>query len=107
VSLFPFYKPFILTLFIMNIIPLGSRILVKPLKEEEKTSSGIVLPDTIDKEKKAEGEIIALGNGEKLAKLNLKPGMKVLFKKWGGEEVKNNGEDYKILNHDDVIAIIE
>lgn len=91
----------------MNIRPLGDRLLVKPLKEEEKTISGIILPDTVDKEKKAEGEIIAIGNGEKLAKLSLSVGMKVLFKKWGGEEVKMNDEEYKILDHGDVIAIIE
>ena len=84
----------------MNVKPIGDRLLVKPIKEEEMTASGIVLPDTVDKEKKAEGEIIALGNGEKLTKLGLTVGMKVLFKKWGGEE-------YKILNHDDVIAIVE
>ena len=53
----------------MSIRPLGDRVLVKPLKEEEITKSGIVLPDTLDKEKKTEGEIIALGEGEKLAKL--------------------------------------
>lgn len=91
----------------MNIRPLGDRILVKPFKEEEVTASGIVLPDTIDKEKKAEGEIIVLGNGEKLAKLNLSVAMKVMFKKWGGDEITSDGEDYKILNHDDVIAVIE
>jgi chaperonin GroES len=91
----------------MNIKPLGDRLLVKPIKEEEVTASGIVLPDTVDKEKKAEGEIIALGNGEKLLKLNLSVGQKVLFKKWGGEEIKSEGEDYKILNHDDVMAVIE
>ncbi len=91
----------------MNIRPIGDRILVKPLAEEEVTSSGIVLPDTVDKEKKAEGEIIAIGNGEKLAKLNLSVGMKVLFKKWGGEEVKAKEEEYKILDHNDVIAVLE
>lgn len=91
----------------MSIRPLGDRILVKPLKEEEVTKSGIVLPDTVDKEKKAEGEIVALGNGEKLTKLELKPGMKVLFKKWGGEEVKVEGVDHKILDHEDVVAVIE
>lgn len=91
----------------MNIKPLGNRLLVKPIKEEEITKSGIVLPDTVDKEKKAEGEIISLGNGEKLAKLNLSAGQKVLFKKWGGEEVKVEGEDYKILDHEDVMAVIE
>ncbi len=90
----------------MNIKPIGDRVLVKPCKEEEVTASGIVLPDTVDKEKKAEGEIVALGNGEDLAKLGLVVGMKVLFKKWGGEEVTSDGEDYKILNHDDVVAVI-
>lgn len=90
----------------MNIKPLGDRVLVKPIKEEEVTASGIVLPDTVDKEKKAEGEIIAIGNGEDLAKLNLQVGQKVLFKKWGGEEVKSGGEEYKILNHDDLVAVI-
>ena len=91
----------------MNIRPLGDRILVKSQAEEEKTASGIFLPDTVDKEKKAEGQIIALGNGEKLAKLGLSVGMKVLFKKWGGEEVKMNDEEYKILDHVDVIAVVE
>ncbi len=91
----------------MSIRPLGDRVLVKPLKEEEITKSGIVLPDTVDKEKKAEGEIVALGNGEKLLKLNLQTGMKVLFKKWGGEEVKVSGVDHKILDHEDIVAVIE
>ena len=91
----------------MSIRPLGDRVLVKPLKEEEVTKSGIVLPDTVDKEKKAEGEIVALGQGEKLAKLELKPGMKVLFKKWGGEEVKVDGTDHKILDHEEIVAVIE
>ncbi len=91
----------------MSIRPLGDRVLVKPLKEEEVTKSGIVLPDTVDKEKKAEGEIIALGNGDKLAALKLTVGMKVLFKKWGGEEVKVAGDECKILDHEDVIAVIE
>jgi len=91
----------------MNIRPLGDRILVKPQAEEEKTASGIFLPDTVDKEKKAEGEIIALGNGEKLAKLGLTAGMKVLFKKWGGEEIKIGDVEYKILDSVDVIAVVE
>ena len=91
----------------MNIRPLGDRILVKPQLEEEKTLSGIILPETLDKEKKAEGEIIALGNGEKLAKLDLAVGMKVLFKKWGGEEIKIGDVEYKILDSVDVIAVVE
>ncbi len=95
----------------MNIKPLGNRVLVKPNMEEEVTVSGIVLPDTMDKEKKAEGSIVALGNGEELAKLNLNIGDKVLFEKWGGEEVKvGKGKeevDYKILPHDKILAVVE
>ena len=75
------------------------------------TASGIVLPDTVDKEKKAEGIIVALGNGEDLTKLGLKVGQKVLFEKWGGEDVKTGkGKDemeYKILAHDKILAVIE
>lgn len=85
----------------MNIKPLGDRVLVKPAKEQEVTASGIVLPTNADKEKKAEGEIVAVGNGEAIARLNLKIGDKVLFKKWGGEEIKVGSgsaeETYKIL----------
>ena len=91
----------------MNIKPLGDRVLVKPFEEEKMTESGIVLPDTVDKEKKAEGEIIALGNGEKLAKLNLQAGNKVLFEKWGGEEIKIGKDEYKILPHDKILAVVE
>ena len=100
----------------MNIKPLGDRILVKPKKEEEVTASGIVLPDTVDKEKKAEGEIVAVGNGDAIAKLGLVVGVKVLFKKSGGEEVKmgkgRDEETYKILfvssdDKSDVVAIVE
>ncbi|HLD31550.1 MAG TPA: co-chaperone GroES [Patescibacteria group bacterium] len=91
----------------MNIQPLGERVLIKPIKEEEVTASGIVLPDTVEKEKKAEGEVIALGNGEKLAKLGLKPGMVVLFEKWGGEEVEKDGVEYKILDQEKILAIVE
>ncbi len=91
----------------MSIRPLGDRVLVKPLKEEEVTKSGIVLPDTVDKEKKTEGEIIALGDGEKLSKLNLKVGMKVLFKKGWDDDITVDGEEYKVLDHDNVVAVIE
>ncbi|MFH1789778.1 MAG: co-chaperone GroES [bacterium] len=95
----------------MNIKPLGDRVLVKPQEEEFTTASGIVLPDTMDKEKKAQGEIIALGAGEKLAKFNLKVGDIVIYEKWGGEEVKiGRGVDeveYKILPHDKILALVE
>ncbi len=90
----------------MKLQPLGDRVIVKQLKQEEVTASGIVLPDTVDKEKKAEGEVIALGNGEKLAKLNLKVSDVVLFGKYSGDDVEYEDVDYKILNHDDVLAVV-
>jgi len=101
----------------MNIKPLGDRILVQPKKEEETTVSGIVLPETMNKEKKAEGTIVAVGNGENIAKLGLKVGDRILYKKWGGEDFKTGrGKDeveYKILyvgkeeDKSDAIAIVE
>jgi len=91
----------------MNIKPLGDRVLVKPKLEEEVTESGIVLPDTVEKEKKAEGEVAAIGNGEKVAKLGLNIGDAVIFEKWGGEEVEVGGTDHKILDHDKILAIIK
>lgn len=90
----------------MKLKPLGNRVIVLPLTEEEKTSSGIILPDTVDKEKKAEGKIIAIGDGEKIKKLNLKEGDRVLFGKYAGEEVKVDDTDYKILSDEDVLAIV-
>lgn len=96
----------------MNIKPLGDHIVVKPKKEAEITASGIVLPDTVDKEKKAEGEIVAVGPGKMLengqrASMEVKIGQTVLYKKWGGDEVKVGDEDYKIISQEDVLAIIE
>jgi len=96
----------------MNIRPLGGRVLVKPVKEEEVTKSGIVLPDTVDKEKKMEGEVLAVGpgkileNGER-AKMEVKVGDKVLFEKWGGEEVKMDGAEYKIVDAEKILAVLE
>ena len=90
----------------MNLKPLGDRVIVKPLEEEEVTAAGIVLPDTA-KEKKAEGQVIAVGNGEKIVKLGLKKGDKVLYGKYAGEEVKIGKEEYKILGHEDVLAVVE
>lgn len=100
-----------------TIRPLGDRILVKPAKEEVVTASGIVLPETVDKEKKAQGVIVALGNGDVVSKLGLKIGDKLLYKKWGGEEIKmgkgSEEVEYKILyvgkdeDKSDVVAIIE
>lgn len=92
----------------MDVKPLGDRVLVKPMTEEETTSSGIVLPDTVDKEKKAEGEIIAIGEGEKIQKLSLSVGDKVVFGKYAGDDIKlDEDEEFKFLNHDDILAVIK
>ncbi len=95
----------------MKIRPLNDRILVKRLEEEEKTAGGIIIPDSA-KEKPAEGEIIAVGSGklndagERVA-VDLKVGDRVLFSKYGGTDVKLDGEDYLIMREDDILGVIE
>jgi chaperonin GroES len=91
----------------MKLKPLGNRVVIQPISEEETTKSGIILPDTVDKEKKAEGKVIAIGDGEKIKKLGLKEGDRVLFGKYAGEEVKVDDVEYKILSDEDVLAVIE
>ncbi len=94
----------------MNIKPLGDRVVVKVLQGEEKTKSGIVLPDTA-KEKPQEGEVLAVGsgrtleNGQKLA-MEVSVGDRVIFSKYGGTEVKSEGEEYLILSERDILATI-
>jgi len=90
----------------MKLKPLGNRVVVEPLTEEETTKSGIILPDTIDKEKKAEGKILAIGDGEKIKALGLKEGDTVLFGKYAGEDVKVGETEYKILSDEDVLAVV-
>ena len=90
----------------MKLKPLGNRVVVEPFTEEETTKSGIILPDTVDKEKKAEGKILAIGDGEKIQKLGLKEGDTVLFGKYAGEEVKVADTEYKILSDEDVLAVV-
>jgi chaperonin GroES len=94
-----------------TIRPLGDRALVEPFQEEQVTSFGIVLPDSVGKEKKGHGKIVAIGTGEEITKLNLKIGDVVVFEKWGGEEVKvgkrAEEKEFKILNHDKILAVIE
>lgn len=94
----------------MNIIPLGERIVLKVLESEEKTKSGIVLPDTA-KEKPQMGKILAVGSGKILdngqkVPLEVKVGDQVLFAKYAGTEVKLDGEEYMVLKENDVLAII-
>ncbi|HYC80004.1 MAG TPA: co-chaperone GroES [Candidatus Binatia bacterium] len=91
----------------MNIKPLGDRIVVKPIEMQETTASGIVLPDTIEKEKKAQGEVVAIGEGEKIQKLNLKVGDKVIYGKYSGDEVEVEKVEYKILKDEEVLAVMQ
>ncbi|HPS65870.1 MAG TPA: co-chaperone GroES [Ignavibacteria bacterium] len=94
----------------MKLKPLADRILVKAAPAEEKTASGIIIPDTA-KEKPMQGEIIAVGKGKltedgKLIPLELKVGDKVLYGKYSGTEVTIDGEEYLIMREADVYAII-
>ncbi len=94
-----------------KIRPLGDRILVKRIKEEEKTKGGIIIPDTA-KEKPQEGKVVAVGRGKKtdegkVIPLDVKAGDKVLFSKYGGSEVKVEGDDLLILREDDILGVLE
>jgi len=94
----------------VNITPLGERIVIKVLESEERTKSGILIPDTA-KEKPQMGEVKAVGtgkmleNGQKVA-LDVKVGDKVLFAKYAGTEVKLDGEEFMVLKESDVLAIV-
>lgn len=91
--------------------PLGERVVIKVLEREEKTASGIVLPDTA-KEKPQKGEIVAVGtgklldNGQRVA-LEVKVGDRVIFAKYAGTEIKIDGAEYLILTDRDILAIVE
>lgn len=91
----------------MQIKPLGDRVLVKPERSEEVTKSGIVLPDTTEKEKKEQGTVMAVGEGEKIKKLKLKIGDKVLFGKYSGDEVEMDKVEYKFLKDEDILGIVQ
>jgi chaperonin GroES len=93
-----------------NIKPLGDHVLVKPVKQEEKTNSGIYLPDSA-KDKPQEGEVLAVGSGKYiegvLKPLEVKVGDKVIYTKYGGDEIKVDGEELKLVSESDILAIIE
>ena len=91
--------------------PLGDRVLVKRVEEEQKTKGGIIIPDTA-KEKPQEGEIIAVGPGArdengKVQPLDVKTGDRVLFGKWSGTEIKLEGEDLLIMKESDILGVLE
>ena len=91
--------------------PLGDRVLVKRVEEEEKTKGGIIIPDTA-KEKPQEGEVIAVGPGVRDAQGQLhapdvKAGDRVVFGKWSGSEIKIDGSDFLVMKESDIIGVIE
>ncbi|MFN2427341.1 MAG: co-chaperone GroES [Candidatus Binatia bacterium] len=95
----------------MNIRPLYDRILVRRVKEEEKTAGGLYIPDTA-KEKPQEGKVVATGEGRrgddgKLQKLTVKKGDRILFGKYSGSEVTLDGTEHLIMREDDVLGILE
>lgn len=95
----------------MEIKPLGDRVLIQPIKEEDVTSFGLVLPDTIDKDKKMEGIVVAVGPGKMLdsgerTQMTVKVGDTVLFKSWGGDLVELEKKTFKIISQEDILAII-
>jgi chaperonin GroES len=95
----------------MKFRPLHDRVVVRRLEADERTKSGIIIPDTA-KEKPSEGEVIAVGPGGrdeagKLVPLDVKAGDKVLFGKWSGTEVKIDGEDLIIMKESDILGVLE
>ena len=90
--------------------PLGSKVVVEPLQKDEMTKSGIYIPETA-KEKPQEGKVLAVGPGKyidgKLIPLDVKVGEKVLFSKYGGDEIKLESKELKVIDESDILAIIE
>lgn len=96
----------------LKVHPLGDRIVVKAITKEEMTQSGLYLPDTVNKEKPEEGEVIAVGPGRmtddgKRVACEVKVGDKVLFSKYGPTEIKLNEEDLLVLSENDILAVIK
>jgi chaperonin GroES len=95
----------------MKIRPLQDRVILKRIPEEEKSKGGIIIPDTA-KEKPLEGQVVAVGNGKllkdgTLRPLGIKPGDRVLFIKYAGNEVRLNDEEHLMLREEDILAVIE
>ena len=96
----------------MNIIPISDHVLIEPIKGEEKSKGGILLPQTAEKERPEQGKIIAAGPGKKdetgkIIPLEVKPGDKVLFTKYGPNEIKVDDQEYLIAKEEDILAILE
>ena len=89
----------------INFKPLADRVLVEPSAAEEKTSSGIIIPDTA-KEKPQKGKIVAVGNGTKDEKITVKVGETILYGKYSGTEINIDGTDYLIMKESDIFGIV-
>ena len=94
----------------MNITPLFDNVLIQPVEAQSKTASGIILPDSV-KEKPQIGTVKAIGKGKtdkdgKLIPMVIKVGDKVMYKKWGGNEVKIDGEEWTLVSQEDILAIV-
>jgi len=95
----------------MNLKPLSDHVIVKPMAENEVTKSGIVLPDTVDKERPEKGEVMAVGPGKLLdsgqrSAMGVKVGDKVMFKKYSPDEIKVDDKEYLVISEGDILAII-
>ena len=96
----------------MKLRPLNDRLIVKPLPKEEVTKSGIILPETLDKERSEQGEVVAIGPGKllddgKRSVMDVKVGDKVMFKKYAPDEIKLEDQEYLVISEYDVLAVLE
>jgi chaperonin GroES len=96
----------------MKILPLSDHILIEPICREEKTESGILLPETAEKERSEQGKVVAVGPGKKtsdgkIIPMEVKEGQKVLFNKYGPNEIKVDKKEYLIAKEEDILAILE
>jgi chaperonin GroES len=91
----------------MNIRPLADRVLIEPISVEEKTESGIILPETASKEKPEQGKVVAVGPGKKGKPMEIKKGDIVLFTKYAPNEIKVKDKEYLIAKEEDILAVLE
>lgn len=96
----------------MNLRPLGDHVIVDPQKPEEKTKSGIIIPETAGKEKAEQGTVLAIGPGKMTDQgvrmsMNVKVGDKVMFKKYAPDEIKIDEKEYMVISESDIIAVVE
>jgi len=96
----------------MKLKPIHTNVVIKPITQDEVTKSGIIMPDTIDKEKPEKGEVVAVGEGKLLengqrAPMSVKVGDKVMFKKYSPDEIKVDGIEYLIISEGDILVVLE